>query len=430
MRRRKGNNKGLSLVELIVTVAILAIIVLPLLRAFMVSSNTNSKAKKQQRTSELAQNIMEEIEASDLETLAMSFNYPQAPYLLGAESLQELRGTVSGGTLTLEKVKGTQDVSIPDYVTNPESMITSSIFKNGDQYKFIGQSSKQYYFALKNVEASGKKYDALIKLDGANATNAKDITSVYKMDQNHDAMSLAKQTPQTVLNTIQSSYPGVKQSDITRTITVDIAKAASTQVTVSYSYEFTANGVKVTYPAAGSIDAASYEDVVFDNSGETERELNNIYLFYYPWYTSTAGNRTDKIVIHNEKAVTAAFTLVKQEDGQTGLQNLEDNYSVDVTLSEPLGVGQSNTNLSIRTNLDENIANGKASIGKQGNYTVISNGMPYTNASALMGVGKLTEQSPSERLFDVTVEIYEAGSYDSNFSGKSAIISITGGMAN
>lgn len=424
MYRRKGNNKGLSLVELIVAVAILAIIVLPLLRSFMVSTETNMKAKKQQQAVELAQNIMEEMEVSDLQTLAKEFDYPGTSKLLGAADMQELTDVDANGEYELAKK------------TQPG--LTSSIFKDGSNYTFVGQSSKKYYFALKNIKADGRKYDALIKLDGVtdssvNDANTKDLATIYKMDQNHDAMSLAKQTPQTVLNTLSGMYPGLAQRDITRTITVDITKNAATSVTqvkVSYSYHFVApDGTTVDYTGSPA-DPASYTDTVFDNAGDTGRSLNNIYLFYYPWYTSTVGNKTDKIIINNNDTVDATLILIKQEEGQTGLQNLEDNYSVDVTLYEALGAGSTNTKLSIRTNLDENLVTGNATIGKQGNYILVSNGTSYTNASARMGVRKLTDQAPSDRLFDVTVEIYKSGSYDVNFKNSSAIVSITGGMVN
>lgn len=74
--RKLRNNKGISLVELIVTVAILAVIVLPLLRAFVVSANTNAKAKEKLRTTEVAQNIMEGFELESLESVAYQMNYP------------------------------------------------------------------------------------------------------------------------------------------------------------------------------------------------------------------------------------------------------------------------------------------------------------------------------------------------------------------
>ena len=51
--QKKMDNKGLTLLELIVSIAILAIVVLPLLTAFLVSLKTNVKAKEKLRESEM-----------------------------------------------------------------------------------------------------------------------------------------------------------------------------------------------------------------------------------------------------------------------------------------------------------------------------------------------------------------------------------------
>ena len=92
--------------------------------------------------------------------------------------------------------------------------------------------------------------------------------------------------------------------------------------------------------------------------------------------------------------------------------------------------GQKQTRLSLRTNLNENIVTGRAVVGTPATYGVISNGLSQSDADKLMNVEKLTEQKSKDRLFAVTVDIYESGSYEANFSGGRPIISITGGMAN
>lgn len=46
MRKLKNDDRGVTLVEIIVSIAILAIIVLPFLNAFVTATKTNVKAKK------------------------------------------------------------------------------------------------------------------------------------------------------------------------------------------------------------------------------------------------------------------------------------------------------------------------------------------------------------------------------------------------
>ena len=58
---KNSSNKGFSLVEIIVAIAILAVIVLPLLNAFVTSSKLNVRSKDKLMAVETAKNIMEEM---------------------------------------------------------------------------------------------------------------------------------------------------------------------------------------------------------------------------------------------------------------------------------------------------------------------------------------------------------------------------------
>ena len=64
------SNKGFSLIEIIVAVAILAIIVLPLLNAFVASSKMNAMSKNKLMAIEIAKNIMEEVKGYNLADIA------------------------------------------------------------------------------------------------------------------------------------------------------------------------------------------------------------------------------------------------------------------------------------------------------------------------------------------------------------------------
>ena len=64
---RLQSNKGFTLVEVLVAILVLSIILVPLLSAFVVSANTNAKARRTLRATTLAQNVMEELKAYSLE---------------------------------------------------------------------------------------------------------------------------------------------------------------------------------------------------------------------------------------------------------------------------------------------------------------------------------------------------------------------------
>ncbi|MEE1216420.1 MAG: type II secretion system protein, partial [Agathobacter sp.] len=59
MRKLRDDDRGITLVELIVSIAILAIIVLPFLNSFVMAAKTNAKSKNELNATHLAENIME-----------------------------------------------------------------------------------------------------------------------------------------------------------------------------------------------------------------------------------------------------------------------------------------------------------------------------------------------------------------------------------
>ena len=70
----KLNNKGFSLVELIIAVAILAIAVIPLMRAFSLAARTNGKAAAMQNATSIAEDVMEEIKGMSIEQLELKYS--------------------------------------------------------------------------------------------------------------------------------------------------------------------------------------------------------------------------------------------------------------------------------------------------------------------------------------------------------------------
>jgi prepilin-type N-terminal cleavage/methylation domain-containing protein len=457
VNKRVQNNRGVSLVELLVTIVILAIIVLPLLRSFTISASTNAKAKERLRATDVAQNIMEGLAATDLESLAIEMNYPGTGFTdfslipvtseMGNFAVEEVIKQTGSGVSYTPAVKA-DNITVPPGLTNPEAyvlpLVTSSVLRmqGSADTTFVGTSG-EYYFAMKGLVADGKEYDALISVTKSTDTsgtmyngvniNSHDLASVDAIDGSHDAVSSAAKTADEVYTEIKSKYPTVSQSAISRTITIDISDVSGssgsyTKVTVSYQFTFQNGSDTVTYPD-NSVTSGIYTDVIFENSGETDtRALSNVYLFYYPWYTSTsAASPTDKIVINNTAKKEVGVYLVKQEQSYSNLEVLENAYRVNVDVKEPMTSSDTATKTSIRTNLNTNLSTGAATTDDQ---TVLSLNGVQAGASSKLSLGSLTETSAQDRLFDVVVEVYPSGSYDNGFNGATAILSLTGGMVN
>ena len=148
------NNKGFSLIELLISITIMAIIVLPLLNNFVTSAKINSKAKRIQNETFYTQNLLEKLKAESMTDIAAMFDYPEDFSGLDGQALE----------LYLE-VNGEFKVVNED---NKSSVRTSFSDTDGNvdySYKLIEKTDAPYYFALKNISINNRVYDALITLD-------------------------------------------------------------------------------------------------------------------------------------------------------------------------------------------------------------------------------------------------------------------------
>ena len=433
--KRLKNNQGLTLVELIVSIAILAIIVLPLLTSFVQATKTNVKAKNKQYATEAAQNIMEGLQNVSLEDVVYQFNYPASPngfdlFKLGSANTKEL------------DYNGTSFTELSSYSIPPGS----------SELVFTPKSSHKYYFYVTDFEVnnSNKKFNALVTLDAKTNVdgtkhkqyNTTEVANMQSVDTTYDAISANADTANMIISTIQLQYgiTGLTQSDISRTITVDIAKNSTTGVTtVTASYKYYIRSRNITFPEAGSLHEQDYVSVIYDNSSHVDDALKNVYLFYYPWYTSTHSYplATDSIVINNPDNVDCNVHIIKQTNTDASyLYSAETGYRCAVNVNEPANNGANpKAHTKINTNIGKNIA-----ISDPSNPAYnISNQVTYiynnTNANqsvvvnGIIDINAMTEMEESDRLFDVTVDVYPSNIGYGSIGSTTPLVTFTGGMS-
>lgn len=440
--KKRINNKGMTLVELLISVSILAILVLPLLSAFVQSSRTNARAKTKLSASELAYNIMEGLENVTLEKVAYQFNYSAEGFDLfstaGGEKICELED-VKGKLVPVTK---TEDVRAE--VSNKEDLITSSIIKQTDgTYKFAGQDSHKYYFYVKDITVDKKKFNALITVDAKTKesgtvnekVNNTPVASMESVDTTFDAISANTDTAHDVITDIQNIYnlTNLKEEDISRTITVDVSKKTKTNVTqvkVSFRYSFydTKRGRKVIFPEPGTIYENDYTSVVYDNSSHKNDSLRSIFLLYYPWYSSkdVFPINKDSIVINNPDYIPCTMHIIKQNVVDSNLlYKYEKDYRTAVFLNEENNKGKAV--MKIESNLGYNMKDSSV-VSNQVTYVYNNSFANQSNIKDYISIRKLNEQDASDRLFDVKIDIYPEGTDISNVSTDDLIVSITGGM--
>ena len=455
---KRINNKGMSLVELLIAVTILAIIVVPLLHSFVSSARINRKAKITQKLTTMGQDVMEGLKAYNVEDLAYEFDYPTVsscnahpsgfqlikPDLVGANSTEvasRVYELASTGVDTYMKVNAT---------TTPAQSILVSGAGPSTEYKFDKEASKgkTYYFAVSNVSSersttSSYKADILIKIDPSKYTTAggsissnkalhnedsltdKKLADLYSMDTTRDAFFLesGKQINDAYNKLISKGATIASAEDIYKKIEVEISDDGAGKK-VTYKFRYGAPGVDAN-------DASDPDPVVFPTnitlSTLKYAELDNIYLFYLPSYGSTG----DTINYINNTSDSFTFTLVKrqitEQDGvevPAGTKYKVDDYATlnSRELTYKCTVNVNDTDTILRTNVKTNLASmipDPANIG--GSANILTDTLTLVNLPSGITNKTIAGEKKEDRIFDVTIDIYEPGTLDAAISAGAAL---------
>lgn len=433
MKRLKGDNRGLSLIEVMVAVVILAIVVTPFLHSFVTTATTNSKAKTLHKATLIAQGVMEGFKAESLEDISMQFNYPdQGFYVLAEERIgTDRRGHLKVGEKHYNSVTGEYpDVSAYE---DGAGTVTASTYSTdmGVTGEFLGQEDGVYYFYMENVKEDDTEYDVLVKLDASlyraggsvdadHQYNDETIVQLPVIDLDQDAMSVQRENyTDLAVQSFLASHTGVDgdtiRNGLGRTITITVDKTrvgVEDRITVMVEYLYTYQHMGDIWPYRKTHDA-------FD-SMETEKDLRSVYLCYYPLYS--AGASRDKIIFKNPSAVPLNFYLVKQMSSSAVLAD-EENYNLDLLLEEGVITEAEDMQTRMYTNLATNLVSGSEVVLPR--YTVKLNGNSIDLADIPTG-GTLTSGKKEDRIFDVAVSVYKSGAKAANFPEDMRLTTLEG----
>ena len=451
-QKTKLNNKGMTLVEIIVTVTILALVSGILLSAFVSVMRTSAKSRDVHRATTVAQNIMEGINLKTAQEMAYQFNYPIRKDTAGNNidnfnvypatmfqfatdrsvgELYEWTDPTSSETnmyMVSNKRTPAQYETLTDALAIANS---SSAYLNDittENYDFIKDDNGKYIYYMRNIKNDGMYYNAKITLDASNYTtsgvsgitaNDDVLISVPTIDSTYDAVEVMSGTlNQANINKLQMDNPGltINESNLYRKIVITIENAQligttqyRTKVKVDYYY-------RAKKPSGGYTAwvQETGTNVVFDNYGsETEKQLRNIYLYYYPLYGATYYNqKKDVISIVNNNNRDVDLYVVKQEPYGSTLTNAqlatkEKSYRMTFDVNETSFNADGKSHITLHTNLGENLATiytGLTYSQPTPHYT--RNGID-TNA-AMYGVTDIKNKQAYDRIFDVTVEVYKS----------------------
>ena len=395
--KRSRNDRGFTLLELIIAMAIFAVITIPIMNMFSKSAELNGKARRVQNTNDAASSVAETVKALDLE---------KDLYLTGKNDSKTFNAAEAQ---TLANLFGTDVAAIG----------TPEIDSNG-----------KLTFQLSNVPSGGRKYDAAITLDPA-ASDSDPATSDYFKERNKESITTAQNVTQYYA---ESKNAGTTPYDLavqeklsaedwgnvnshSRKINIrfDLKTESGKQiVTAKVVYKFTLNYDHYNYDegtgtgywssavATSEREVYSANILIYDNTDGKDHPIS-FFLFYNPDYTGT-GYPKDQITIENPDKLTGGVYVIKQrEEGLT--HSRENAYSAWIDLSEPHST-TGKMNLTLGTNI--NISHVDDTYGNKlsGNY-LVRNKVSTTVVRTMEPKGDYIASSDYDRVYAYTVKVYD-----------------------
>lgn len=408
MNKLKKNNKGISLVEVIVSMAILAIIAVPLLSYFSSAAAYNARAKNRQTAVTLAQSIVEKCKDTNIEEIAKGFHVTSASSFASDFHL-----------VNPIKVINSVDSSRPeDMVWELKSDGTAYV--KGSEGSFAGgkfttahSTDGNLYYIIRNIQEGGYSYDASItfntnqksgdtyqginmdNLYNINAVNAPNNLVAVETTQNTLGIYAMKSLNAEHCDSINSSNAGtpgwvnkvpvddaIIEQAIARDIYIDMDYISDEYVKVKIFYKYYCPGVEGC--PDNSTSAIEVDPPLFSENVKIS-DMKNIYLFFQK-INNPSGNPV-KVILDID--ILAQSKIMQKMNLYLVCQAI--NMLTDTAPDYDLNIMQINNSYTAKM---ENLYTNARSSTLDGISFSPNN---YITSSSLL------------RMMNVTVEIYRAG---------------------
>ena len=389
----RKDNKGMTLIELLIAITILALITTPFLNSFIVSVRSNYKARNVLRATTVAQNLMEGIEAFSLEDICRQVN------LTEPEKSLLYRPNGYAGHVEFANENGQK----------------SSVA--GEE--FVPTDSNKYSFGIQGIVEDGIEYDARILIDASGyryTGNAEEDKRAYNEGHSLEltTMNEKKDFIFSLPISEDEKIAGFKDAinaeyvegfgDLKRTFKITVSDDS--------------NGTKVNI----TVFYGEGINVITGNSLEkTVAELDNIYLMYYPNYRSVATKSYDQFEV--ELLTDAEFDLCLIKQKYKDVKDEKTNiYAPSLIVREVASlVDKQSPRVIVKTNIGKYLYDSNTpdkADALQCSYYQRDVQVAADNVGAMLGFVNgapqtlLGEGKKVDPIFKTTVQIYPAGTYN------------------
>ena len=422
--RKELNNKGFSLVELLIATIILSIVATPMLHSFVTAANTTTRSRQIGEATLLGENVAELVETtitmSDLETLFENPAFDIDP--------TDPNPNPPDSTYSVTSVDDRTDIYSLSAKGVPIGSATFNVKITMDPSAYQNQTGT----GINDVKLSDYSNMDGIYAQSLDVTNP-DVLAYAAFQREADRAHRGEADGE---NASGEEVWDPNSVEPVRTTIIDITEDTSTGaisaiLSLNYTYHYIysstyENGVTNNY--ARSITVGPYEyDLVHDFSQATEGRLPNLYVMYYPLYESSRIN--DIIQINNMLTVTNGANvvanrtgdaqpikifLVKEKAADPNLANKEFSYNARVEQYVPAGTPAEDYAV-VYSNIREDLVTG-TNLGNNITYDIYR-GRFFSDIGYFGGDdpnmgGDLVSKTERNRMYDITVEIYDVKDTD------------------
>jgi prepilin-type N-terminal cleavage/methylation domain-containing protein len=408
---KRLGNKGFSLLELLIGITMLAIIVVPILHAFLTSSKTSGKAKEVRNETIAAQNIIEAYAAADIVTILSN----------PSKMLSALGDTAAIARLE-QLVIGQDSISRYEQVTD-----YGSAAKDGPGYRLY----------LTGVATGGKTYDAVLNIDASKYSNRnsagivdyKPMDAVYVQpgpgdDSNPDDIAAKNFASQARIDSGLDILDNYFADKMTRKVTITIEKIGGPSGIISctalykYATPFTyALPDNSTDPPEGSTEPPEDSPEPQTVTKHYSLSINND--FYSGSYTEGGNNLYGLYFFFYPNATVGAAYLYDNVPGDTIEIVNRNNIDMSVYLIRLTSdAGANNPAIFLREQYDPTTQPPHAQMYYKRDLPSYKYYIGYPDSGGFSDYwfktipfnGNLVGTEAQNRLYGVTVDLYKAGS--------------------